>query len=76
DCYSGQFRLELELFFPHARVDMSNVCGVAEKFVLDSLQTSNVITNDNVNCHTSTSTKIGGRDAENPRMEIKLFKTI
>lgn len=73
--YDGKFTIEIDLYYPHARIDMSNVCGVAEKFMLDSIQNAGVVANDNVNNHVGTSCKIGGRDSDKPRVEVRIYKT-
>lgn len=43
-----------------------------EKFILDSLQSLNIVKQDNVKYHYGTIWSIGGQDTENPRVEITL----
>lgn len=66
------FTLHMVLFYKNPSTDPSNVFHCMEKFALDGLADINVIAGDTVLHHLSTTTAIGGRDKENPRVEITI----
>lgn len=66
----GQFTLELHLYYKNPNCDGANIIALMEKVVLDALQKSNIITNDNVKYHMGSTWTIAGQDKSNPRCEI------
>ncbi|MGL5803143.1 MAG: hypothetical protein ACRCX7_11215 [Cetobacterium sp.] len=74
DLYDGKFIVEYDLYYPHARIDMSNVLGVTEKFFLDSIQNAGVVKSDNVNNHVGSTFRVAGRDGDKPRVEIRIYR--
>lgn len=66
------FRLEIVVYYRNPASDGSNITSMFEKFILDSLQTLNVIPQDNVKYHYGTIWSVGGQDTVNPRVEIIL----
>ena len=69
---SGPFRMEIVVYYKNPASDGSNIASVFEKFILDSLQTLNIIVQDNVKYHYGTIWTIGGQDTTNPRVEITI----
>lgn len=67
---SGQFRLELSLYYKNPNCDPSNICSIIEKFLLDALQEHKIIVNDNVKYHLGSTYSVIGQDKTNPRCEI------
>ncbi|MGL5713516.1 MAG: hypothetical protein ACRCX2_10900 [Paraclostridium sp.] len=74
DLYDGKFRVEYDLYYGHARMDMSNVLGVTEKFFLDAIQEAGIVKSDNVNNHIGSTFRVAGRDGDNPRVEIRIYR--
>ena len=69
---TGTFKLFIELYYKNSVSDGSNISAIMEKFVLDALQEEKIIINDNVNHHLGTTWEVGGKDRDNPRVEITL----
>ena len=72
--YDGSFRLELGIYYKNSNCDGANIAAIMEKFVLDSLQSENIVINDNVKYHKGTTWRILGQDKDNPRCEVTLVK--
>lgn len=72
--YDGCFRLELDIYYKNANCDGANIAAIIEKFVLDSLQSLNIVINDNVKYHKGTTWRVLGQDKDNPRCEVTLVK--
>ena len=70
--YTGQFKLELSIYYKNPTCDGANIAALIEKFTLDALQDSQVIVNDNVNYHKGSSWKIIAQDKDNPRCLVKI----
>lgn len=68
----NQFTLELQLYYKNPNCDGSNIIALMEKVVLDALQASDIITNDNVKYHLGSTWAIAGQDKLNPRCEITI----
>ncbi len=68
----GPFRLEIVVYYRNPASDGSNIAAMFEKFTLDSLQTLNIIQQDNVKYHYGTIWSIGEQDKLNPRVEITI----
>lgn len=74
ETYEGSFRLELGIYYKNSNCDGANIAAIMEKFVLDSLQSMNVVINDNVKYHKGTTWRVLGQDKDNPRCEVTLVK--
>lgn len=74
ETHEGDFRLELGIYYKNASCDGANIAAIIEKFVLDSLQSMNVVINDNVKYHKGTTWKVLGQDKDDPRCEVTLVK--
>lgn len=72
--YDGSFRLELDIYYKNVNCDGANIAAIIEKFVLDSLQSLNIVINDNVKYHKGTTWRVLGQDKDNPRCEVTLVK--
>lgn len=69
---SGQFFLNLSIYYKNPNCDGSNIASLMEKVVLDALQEHSIIVNDNVNYHLGTTWTIAAQDKINPRCEITI----
>ena len=69
---SGQFQLDLSIYYKNPNCDGSNIASMMEKVVLDALQEHNIIPNDNVKYHLGSTWRIAEIDKTNPRCEILL----
>ena len=67
---SGPFSLTAELYYKNPTCDPSNIIPIIEKAVLDALQISGTIQQDNVLHHLGTSWTVAGQDKLNPRCII------
>lgn len=72
--YNGEYIVEYDIYYKHARIDPSNVCCIIEKFTLDGLQECGAILNDNVNLHKGSKFSVIGADKNNPRIEVRVYK--
>ncbi|MEG0151641.1 MAG: hypothetical protein RR744_00480 [Cellulosilyticaceae bacterium] len=70
--YDGKYEIEYLLYYKNVRCDLGNVCCIAEKFALDSLQVLGVLKDDNVSRHVRSTYTVGGVDKENPRVEMTI----
>lgn len=70
---TGQFRLDLSLYYKNPTCDPSNICALIEKTVLDALQEYQIIVNDNVKYHLGSTYSVIGQDKTNPRCEIVIL---
>lgn len=68
------FKVHYKLFYKNKICDPSNIIAIVEKFTLDALKDVNVIIDDNVQYHLSSSWEVVEQDKENPRVEIQLAK--
>lgn len=66
-----RFIMEFALYYKRS-CDASNVVPLIEKVVLDTLQAENIIMNDNINYHLSSSWRVIAQDKNNPRCEITI----
>lgn len=74
ETYEGKYVIEYELFYPHARLDLSNVCTITDKYLCDAMQTCGIVKSDNVNNCIGVSFKVAGKDTDRPRVVAKVFK--
>lgn len=70
--HAGDFTLELKIYYKNTNCDGANIAAIIEKFVLDSLQSMNIVINDNVKYHKGTTWKVLGQDKDNPRCEVTI----
>lgn len=70
------FHLSIAIYYKNPTCDGANIASLAEKFVLDALQSLDIIQQDNVKYHLGTSWHVAGQDKESPRCEITLEPTI
>ena len=66
------FSTHYKLYYKNNACDPSNIVPLIEKVLLDALQHSEVIANDNVKFHLSSSWEVVGQDRDNPRCEITI----
>jgi Holliday junction resolvase RusA-like endonuclease len=73
DTVDGEFTLDIKLYYKNPSCDGSNVVPLISKTLLDALQSSGVILQDNVIHHIGTTWAIAGQDKLEPRAEIKVI---
>ncbi len=56
--------------------DAPNIVAVIDKFLLDALQESNVIENDNVQHYIRSSWEVVAQDRVNPRIEVEIKEIV
>lgn len=71
DTTFNRFTLNIDLYYRRS-CDPSNIVPLMEKVFLDALQDANVIPEDNVNHHISTTWTVIAQDKDNPRCEITI----
>lgn len=71
---TGEYTLEIDIYYKNVSSDGSNVASLIEKFVLDALQETGTVEQDSVRYHLGTTWKVAGKDKENPRAEVKVIK--
>lgn len=69
----GTIHVHYKIYWKRAGTDGGNVRSVIEKFVLDAIQTEELITNDNAEIIVTDSSEYH-RDKKFPRAEITLTK--
>lgn len=69
---SGQYTLDIKLYYKNPSCDGSNICALMEKIVLDALQEDSILEQDNVKFHLGTTWSVVGQDKLNPRCEITI----
>lgn len=73
DAIEGKFRTKYRYYYKNKGSDGSNVVSMMEKFFLDTLQSSNVVKEDNVLFHSSDGFRCY-EDKANPRIEIDVYE--
>ncbi len=66
--------MHYKLFYKTASSDMMNVVDCIDKFTMDALQECGMIENDNVKFYQRAFIEVGGKDRENPRMEVVVME--
>lgn len=66
------FTIHYKLYYKNPSSDPSNIIHCIEKFILDGLQESGVLTNDNVKFHLKGSWEVVGQDKLDPRIEAEI----
>jgi hypothetical protein len=69
------FTLNIDVYYKNRNCDGSNIASLTEKMVLDALQLSGIVINDNVKYHLGTTWRVAGQDKENPRCVITIHPT-
>ena len=70
---TGAYKLTIVVYYKNSASDGSNIAAIAEKHILDSLQSGGIVINDNVKYHHGTTWSLGGVDKLNPRVEIEVI---
>ena len=73
---SGQFRAKYTLFYKNPLSDAPNIVSVIDKLTMDGLQECGKIQNDNCKFYIGSEWEIGGRDVDNPRVEVEVFEVV
>jgi len=72
----GKVKTEYTYFYKNSLSDAPNVISVVDKIFMDCLQINDIIKDDNVINYTGSSWKVGGKDKENPRVEIRVIEVV
>lgn len=67
---SGVYEVVIDLYFLRANCDGSNIFPLQEKVILDALVSEGYLEGDSVKYHVGTTSRVMGKDTENPRCEI------
>lgn len=65
-----------KVFYKNVLSDAPNIVAVIDKFLLDALQESNVIENDNVQHYIKSSWEVVAQDRVNPRIEVEIKEIV
>ena len=68
----GEYMVTYTYYYKNVSSDGSNVVSQIEKYLLDAIQDIGLVENDNVKFHIGSSWKVGGKDRENPRVEVSI----
>ena len=71
-CKQDQFKMHYRLYYKSPVCDASNIIALVEKFTLDALSSADIIIDDNVKYHLSSSWEIIEQDKDDPRVEVTL----
>ena len=55
-------------------IDNLNVCSIHDKFFMDALVESGKLEDDNCKIYIETSYRSGGKDKDDPRVDIEIFE--
>ena len=72
----GKIKTEYTYFYKNSLSDAPNVISVVDKIFMDCLQINGIIKDDNVINYTGSSWSVGGKDKENPRVEIRVIEVV
>lgn len=67
-----KFKVHYKLYYKNISSDPSNIVALAEKIFLDAIQKGDIVKDDNMKYHTSSSWEVIGIDKDNPRVEISI----
>ena len=67
---NSPFKTHYKLYYKNKICDACNVIAVIDKFLLDALQESKVIIDDNVQHYIYSSWEVVEQDRNNPRIEV------
>lgn len=70
-----KFTTHYKLYYKTASCDPSNIIALMEKFFLDFAQQANIVKQDNMTAHISSSWEVVEQDKLNPRCEVVLTPT-
>lgn len=73
---SSPIKTHYKVYYKNILSDAPNVVAVIDKFLMDALQESGVIENDNVQHYLYSSWEVAGQDKNNPRIEVSIMEDI
>lgn len=73
---SSPIKTHYKVYYKNILSDAPNVVAVIDKFLMDALQESGVIDNDNVQHYLYSSWEVVGQDKNNPRIEVAIMEDI
>ena len=73
---SSPIKTHYKVYYKNVLSDAPNVVAVIDKFLMDALQESGVIVNDNVQHYLYSSWEVVGQDKNNPRIEVAIMEDI
>ena len=73
---SSPIKTHYKVYYKNVLSDAPNVVAVIDKFLMDALQESGVIDNDNVQHYLYSSWEVVGQDKNNPRIEVAIMEDI
>lgn len=68
----GQYVVHYTLYYKNPSCDASNIIALSEKIFLDFIQDIDIVEQDSVKYHISSSWEVAKQDKINPRVEITL----
>ena len=69
---TGNVKMRYTLYYKNSQSDLMNDVSVIDKYVMDALQESKIIENDNVLNYRQCEIKVAGQDKKNPRLVCEL----
>ena len=73
---NSPIKTHYKVYYKNVLSDAPNVVAVIDKFLMDALQESGVIVNDNVQHYLYSSWEVVGQDKNNPRIEVAIMEGI
>lgn len=73
---NSPIKAHYKVYYKNILSDAPNVVAVIDKFLMDALQESGVIDNDNVQHYIYGSWEVAGQDKNNPRIEVSIMEDI
>ena len=73
---NSPIKTHYKVYYKNILSDAPNVVAVIDKFLMDALQESGVIVNDNVQHYLYSSWEVVGQDKNNPRIEVAIMEDI
>jgi len=70
----GQYEVAYVYYYKNVKSDLLNVGSFVSKVLLDALQKAGVVEEDNVKFCVKETFLVGGKDKDNPRMDIYIRK--
>lgn len=71
---NSPIKTHYKVYYKNILSDAPNVVAVIDKFLMDALQESNVIDNDNVQHYIHSSWEVVEQDKTNPRIEVEIME--
>lgn len=69
---NSPLRTHYKVYYKNKLSDAPNIVAVIDKFLMDALQESGVIEQDNVQHYTQSSWEVIKQDRDNPRIEVEI----